>query len=271
MKLKDPYEIIAIAEATDSARRRKRTIVTAAVSSALSLAACLTAFVLLRDRPFSSAPLPQTILVSAADAKGTYLLPDGSTVCLNRGSSLSYEGGLDGDTRTVVLDGEAYFNVMHDSRRPFIVKARDMDIRVLGTRFTVTSYGGKPVSATLEEGSIRADLANGNTVTLSPDQRLVLSGDGSLSGVETVRAADHTSWTQERLVLHDLPLPAIARNLEHWYGVNIAFSDEQKAGQIRLSLSVKGESQAEIMALIAELAHARVSGADRQDIYFELK
>ncbi|MBR1705348.1 MAG: FecR domain-containing protein [Bacteroidales bacterium] len=255
MTLKDPYEIIAIAEMKDTARRRKETVATVALSSALTLVVCLAA-VLLWLQPRQE-EIPKTILLTSADCKGSYELPDGTTVWLNRGSSLTYAGALDGKTRTVSLTGEAYFDVAKDAAHPFIVEARDLSIRVLGTKFTVTSYEDRPVSACLAEGSISADLTNDNQVTLTPGQMLVLSEDGLLESIESVNALDHTSWIGDRLVFRDTPLTDIARSLEHWYGIRILLSDEGAASKVLLSLTVKGGDAREvILPLVAKLSHA---------------
>lgn len=82
----------------------------------------------------------QTNIVTSAHDKGEYVLPDGTRIWLNAGSVLRYYGDLSGRKRVVELTGEAFFKVRHDEKRPFILKADDMNIEVLGTEFDFINY-----------------------------------------------------------------------------------------------------------------------------------
>ena len=82
-------------------------------------------------------------------------LPDGTVIQLNNHSKLIYPERFAGDSREVFLEGEAYFDVKHDKKHPFIVRAGELKIRVLGTKFTVNASSQSPqITATLLEGSI---------------------------------------------------------------------------------------------------------------------
>ena len=86
-------------------------------------------------------------------------LPDNSRVWLNAGSHLIYPRSFDGRIRKVFLSGEAYFDVAKDAGHPFIIKAGDVQVRVLGTQFNVTSYENmESVSVCLVEGSVSMDI-----------------------------------------------------------------------------------------------------------------
>ena len=66
------------------------------------------------------------------------VLSDGTKVWLNAGSKLRYPERFVGDERQVELSGEAYFDVVHDEKAPFIVKTSRSTITVLGTEFGIT-------------------------------------------------------------------------------------------------------------------------------------
>src|SRR5690606_2603405 len=68
------------------------------------------------------------------------LLPDGSTVLLNNNSSLDFPQQFTGDTREVILKGEAYFDIKPDASRPFIIHTGKVKTRVLGTAFNIRAY-----------------------------------------------------------------------------------------------------------------------------------
>src|SRR5579863_3620251 len=107
------------------------------------------------------------------------LLPDGTQVWLNSNSKLKYAADFNLHSREVDLEGEAYFDVARDMERPFIVHASAVDIRVLGTAFTIKSYPqDETVEATLLKGAIEIsgrDNPNAPRVILKPDEKLVLN------------------------------------------------------------------------------------------------
>lgn len=270
MSLKDPYEIIAIAETKDTARHRKKALGVSLLSSALTLALCLGVFFLRQQRLEDA--LSRTVLLSSADSKGSFRLPDGSTVWLNRNSRLTFDGEFGDRSRTVLLEGEGYFDVAKDHSRPFVVQAKNLSVKVFGTRFTVTSYPDRAESVCLEEGSVCADLPGEGQVMLSPGQMLVLTEDGGLDSIERVNAWDHTCWIDSRLVFRDMPLSDIALALEHWFGLRITFSDAEEAEDILLSMTVKpGDSPDDILPLVATLSHARYSRPADGTVHYILK
>lgn len=105
-------------------------------------------------------------------------LADGSTVCLNAGTTLRYPTAFGADRRTVELDGEGYFEVARNERAPFIVHTAKADIEVLGTRFNVEAYSSEELFSTaLFEGSVRLSTPDGaHAVRLAPDQKAELIG-----------------------------------------------------------------------------------------------
>ena len=82
----------------------------------------------------------QNQLITAKGSKGKFTLPDGTVVWLNSESRLVYPDQFADGKRTVNLVGGAYFEVVKDEKKPFIVKAGDVDVEVLGTSFNISSY-----------------------------------------------------------------------------------------------------------------------------------
>ena len=119
-------------------------------------------------------------IVSTPLGSRTFLiLPDKSEVWLNAGSKVTYPKEFDGKQRKVSLEGEAFFKVKSDKRRPFIVSTKYMDVKALGTSFNVKAYDGDQFAvATLVEGSIKVE---GNSeekkfsYTLTPNQNIIIS------------------------------------------------------------------------------------------------
>lgn len=85
------------------------------------------------------------------------VLPDGTKIYLNAGTSLRYPNHFCGDSREIFLSGEAYLEVARDEERPFIVRTSEVDIRVLGTVFNINAYpDGDYVRTTLVTGKVEA-------------------------------------------------------------------------------------------------------------------
>ena len=104
-------------------------------------------------------------IISRSGARTKLVLPDGSQVWLNSGSKLNYSGTYNETTREVELEGEAYFDVVKEAGRPFIVHASSLNIKAVGTAFVVKSYPqDETIETTLLRGIIevsRKDLPDG--------------------------------------------------------------------------------------------------------------
>jgi transmembrane sensor len=145
-------------------------------------------------------------------------LSDGSVVMLNAGSKLSFPTGFRGGERKVELEGEAFFAIAKNPKMPFIVGVHGSNIRVLGTKFNVSSYQeDQGVTTTLLEGSIRFSDEGNHEVVLKPNQQ-VSSQYGKLS-VSDVNAADYQAWTKGDFLFNDMPITVIMQKLCRWYNV----------------------------------------------------
>src|SRR5690606_30301954 len=129
-----------------------------------------------RRPPGESAPYLQLTTPKG----GTYqmILPDGTKMWLNAGSTIKYPGHYRSDNRTIEYEGEAFFSARRVSATPLIVKSQGQEVAVLGTEFNIAAYPGeKEIKTTLVAGSVRVTAHIG-----SRDQSLVLK-----PGEETIR------------------------------------------------------------------------------------
>lgn len=157
-------------------------------------------------------------------------LPDGTTIKLNCYSRLVYPEKFSGQTREIFLDGEAYFDVAHDKKHPFIVRAGELNIRVLGTKFTVNAYPQNPqIVATLLEGSIKVSDKE-QQMQMTPNQQLLYSvNDGSMRITELEDAKRAMRWTENVWVISNTPLLDICLRLERQFNVKfIIMNDDLK-------------------------------------------
>jgi len=162
----------------------------------------------------------------------TVVLPDGSKVWLNAGSSLKYPTIFTKNGRSVTLTGEGYFEVAHvngvKGRLPFtvsVVKGNTQieQLEVLGTHFNINAYADEPyVKSTLLEGSVKIALNNGKTALLKPGQQAKLSNQN----IE-VQAADtdmDVAWKNGEFVFRE-DLRSAMRKVARWYDVEVVYDE----------------------------------------------
>lgn len=201
-------------------------------------------------------------VLSRAGARTKLVLPDGTQVWLNSSSRLKYSHNFNGPSREVELEGEAYFDVVKDLQRPFIVHTSAIDVKVLGTAFTVKSYPqDETIEATLLRGVIEVSRkGNSNTprVILKPNEKLVfnkhfyiqqpvsdsaiartspavgrtlpVSPDIAVNSIpQNVPDSEkvETGWMYNRLVFNGDSFKELSEKMERWYNVKIVFKDER--------------------------------------------
>lgn len=151
------------------------------------------------------------------------VLSDGSRVWLNAATSLRFPVSFNGNDRTVELDGEAYFEVAHNSQKPFYVKTREgAKVEVTGTRFNVMAYADEPAArATLLEGSI--NISAGNTLKkLQPGQQATVSS-GNISVINKNDPEESIAWKNGFISFKDANIQTIMREASRWYDVNVEY------------------------------------------------
>ncbi|MCE4562815.1 DUF4974 domain-containing protein [Maribellus sp. CM-23] len=154
-------------------------------------------------------------------------LPDGSVVWLNSGSVFKYPTSFDLEKREVFIDGEAFMEVAHNPKKPFVVNAPSFAVEVLGTSFNIDAYATDSYSSvTLVEGKV---LLHANqekqTQKMVPGQSVSIH-NGKIEKLTEVDTEFYTSWKDGKIVFRKEPLEEIAKKMERWYNVEIQFKDE---------------------------------------------
>lgn len=169
------------------------------------------------------------------------VLPDGSKVWLNASSSIRYPTSFTGSERQVTISGEAYFEIAKGMAPPFKVVVEKAGagkavIDVLGTEFNVNAYTNEPfIAATLREGSIRVSPL-GDNGTAQDRQTVLKAGQQALLDDTQLTIANAnmeavTAWKNGYFYFNKMELPAIMRQLERWYDVEVTFSATPPAGE----------------------------------------
>ncbi|MDL2215450.1 DUF4974 domain-containing protein, partial [Dysgonomonas sp. OttesenSCG-928-M03] len=148
-------------------------------------------------------------------------LPDGSVVILNSMSSVSYSERMIGRTRELVLQGEAYFDVAKDPDKAFVVKAKDIEVKVLGTKFNVKAYENQEyIETTLFAGVVSVGLPSGEVRKLKPGEQAIF--EEKTKNVEIRQLKDpgiEMAWQNNILVFDNEPFTDILETLSREYNV----------------------------------------------------
>lgn len=155
-------------------------------------------------------------------------LPDGSQVHLNAGTKLYYPNKFTRNEREVRLEGEAYFDIAKNPDKPFVVKTERVNVRVLGTKFNLSSYADEDqVETVLLEGSVSFGAnKRKERIILTPGQ--LVSYD-KVSGEYQLRNVDpkgFVSWKEGRLTFKATSLGLIAKRLGRFFNVKMELTDE---------------------------------------------
>lgn len=222
-----------------------RLLTPARVAAALLLAVIggsALGLVMLRWR----APAPAQAVRVATTGPGeraTFRLADGTEVILGVASRLRYPAAFGNGSREVSLEGEAYFEVVHDHGAPFVVRAGKLVAKDLGTEFTIRAYPeDAEARVVVREGQVAiraAGAANGPERVVAPGQlgRLGRADELSLEPADTIA---YFAWTEGRLVLEDIPLKQALPELSRWFALEFRLADST-LGDVSLSATLKSQ------------------------------
>lgn len=168
----------------------------------------------------------EMLSVETGKSKSQYLvLSDGTKVWLNAESQLIYPKNFLGKERKVTLLGEAYFEVRHDAKHPFVVETSRMIATDLGTAFDLKAYEGKATQLILISGSVAVQKRGETTsVVLKPDEMANLNGDKL--EVSAIDSYPLVQWKNGLFYFHDTPLIEVMKELGRWYHIKVVFENK---------------------------------------------
>lgn len=159
-------------------------------------------------------------------------LSDGTKVWLNSGSALQFPTQFNGDLREVKLVGEAFFEVTKNETKPFRVKAKDLNIEVLGTSFNVISYEDEKQSeVVLVEGLVKLSADENKEQKefgpMHPGQRAVYMDENKTVKSEEVSVDKYISWRNGDLIFRNDKMEDVVRRLSRWFNVEMIINDPE--------------------------------------------
>lgn len=195
----------------------------------------------------------QNTVSTKRGSKSKIQLPDGTEVWLNADSKITYNENFQGDIREVHLSGEAFFDVVRNEKKPFIIHTDVIDIKVLGTAFNVRSYANeKNTETSLIRGSVEITLRNNpdKKFMLKPDDKLIVQNEDAKTVAREITtgkkedkpilltwdkikyeksdsSAKEILWVKNKLSFDGESLEEIALKIERWYDVKVNITDSR--------------------------------------------
>jgi len=248
-----------ISEKIDDSKRQKRRILyfNLLKAAALVLISFGISWFAFTDKIETKLAIAHNEINVPLGSKTQIVLPDGSKVWINSGSSFTYDSDFNDTCRIVHLVGEAYFDVVKNPEKPFIVKTGSIDIKAYGTAFNVKSYPDDNFIETIlvhGEVTVVREGSNYKIAELKPDQKTIyfkkeakiefeskmvkhektpeqeniiaINPKVQLVLVET-KPENFVAWKDQKLIFNSETFDQIVLKLERWYGVNIKIMDEK--------------------------------------------
>ena len=157
----------------------------------------------------------------------TLILSDGTKVFLNAETKLVFPETFHGETREIMLEGEAYFEVSKSETKAFIVKTNEYDIKVYGTSFNVSAYESDiNIQTTLVEGSVGINL-NNDEIRLTPGEQANFNKINKKLSTKEVDTYVYTAWKDGKFVFANESLEDIMLRLSRWYNTEAVYENEK--------------------------------------------
>jgi len=179
-------------------------------------------------------------------------LGDGTRVWLNHGSKLKYPHRFAGENRKVFLTGEAYFEVAHNAKVPFIVGTNRLEVKATGTAFNVSAYPGDDnIATTLIEGKVilYERATNREIEALSPGECLKFIPQNNMYTIESLNTEKNTAWKDGMLVFKNERVEDVAKKLARWYNVEVEIANE-KVKEFTFTATFMDETLPQVLELM---------------------
>ncbi|MEO8822244.1 MAG: FecR domain-containing protein [Ginsengibacter sp.] len=198
----------------------------------------------------------KTVAIKSMDKVITDTLPDQSVITLNKNSTIDYPEKFTGKTRTVSLEGEAFFSVAHDKTKPFIIHVNNITIKVVGTSFNVKSRNGN-TEVIVETGIVEV-IHNKKEIDLHPHEKILVKKEGNVLAKEKYSGELYNYYRTKEFECDNTPLWELVQVLNQAYNVNIII-ENKKLRNLPLTTTFNNESLDRILEIIQQTFNISVS------------
>ena len=213
----------------------------------------LTVYLFVKDIDYSrneGSVVVEHEIHTKAGTRTKVVLEDGTIVWLHDGTTLTYPDRFDKQKRQVFVDGEAYFEVAKNPKRPFIVANPMMKTIVTGTKFNLNAYSSDNYfEVTLQEGKVHLQHDN-HTYKLEPGQQIQYDKQSGNLSCREVDPSISFAWIKGKLILQDEALGIAAKKLSRWYNIDVVLLDPELKDFL-LTATIQDEKPEQTFKLIS--------------------
>lgn len=191
-------------------------------------------------------------------------LADGSVVTLNKNSSIEYNKKFNkGKTRSIKLKGEAFFSVVANKEKPFVIAVNDVEVKVVGTSFNIKTSNGQ-TEVIVKTGIVEV-TRNGKTIRLTPNEKTITTSKDTALIKTPVADKLYDYYQSREFVCDNTPLWRLVDVLNEAYGSNILIG-RNELRNLRLNTTFNNESLENVLTIIAQTFQLQVVKKDNQII-----
>lgn len=202
-----------------------------------------------------NAPAKEKLLTVPYGCSADLTLPDGSVAYVHTGSTLSFSPQYIRGKRVVILDGEAYFQVKHDERHPFVVQAYQVTTTVYGTEFNVNTRDKGGVAVTLVTGCVGVE-APGCNRRIAPGEQLSVNARGVTTRQVDVRP--YTNWRDGYLYYDHQPLKDIITDLAKNYHLGVHFEKNSVKDMLTHFVCERGADIHTVISMLNQMEKVKI-------------
>ncbi len=194
------------------------------------------------------------LVITTGSASRKIVLPDSSVVIMNKNATISYHKDFKGSERRVNLDGEAYFSIIHNEHKPFIVQNNNLEVKDIGTSFIVSASAKKNYAdVCVFSGEVMVQQAKKMLGSLKPNQRLLINRKSGGSSKYNMNLLEENGWIHPEMNFSGNSLKQVFALIEKEYAIHITGAGASLTGKHFSGNFSSGTSLEAIMNTLANI------------------
>lgn len=199
--------------------------------------------------------IPNTHFTTAIAENGQIskiILPDNSIVWLNSGSKIKYDNSFAVNNRDIQLTGQAFFQVTKNKKLPLKVFSKNLEVKVVGTRFDVSAYPeNDEIKVVLERGKVimHNSKVKSSHYELNPGEMAQFDLSSGKIALKKVNPQEFISWKDGILIFRDEPMAEVIPQLQRRYNIDIVVNNPRIFKSV-FTATIKDETLEEIFKSI---------------------
>lgn len=202
--------------------------------------------------------LPSNVQAVVYEGKQFIRMPDGSTAFLNDNSRLELQSGFNDNERKVTLTGEAFFDITHNSTKPFSVVSGKVITTVLGTAFNINAVNKNAVHVTVARGKVQVGDSNHVYGLITPNEQISVNMLNNTFTKSVIKAETAIEWKKSFLILEDVSMETAAALMEDRFHVKIRFENGSLKNCKLTAKFMHGESVEQVLGVITAIMDVTV-------------